>query len=105
DDRPQRAGLDAGCRPTRERLGREHAVAYDPHVTGLPLDGLVAAARFPRGNRELGDQELTVWRERDVARTPEPFGDRDEAHTEQLARRAPTLRLAVPRATAPHPPV
>ena len=53
--------------------------------------------------RQLGDERIAVGREREVARAREPFGDRHEAHAEQVARRALALRLAVWRAGARNP--
>ena len=68
-----------------------------PWFDGLPPAGSPAAARV------LGDQQVAVRRERDVARALEPFGDGDEPHAEQLAGRALALRLAVRRARSRHP--
>ena len=79
-------GLDARRGPARERLRRELAVAHDAHAV-----------------RELGDQQIAVRHERDVARIRQAFGDRHEPHAKQLAGRALALRLAVRRARARHP--
>ncbi len=80
------ARLEARDGPAAERLRRQHAVMDEAHAA-----------------RELGDERIAVGREREVARAREPFGNRHEAHAEQIARRALALRLAVRRARARHP--
>ena len=103
DDRPQWAGVDARGGPACERLGREQPVTHDAHVSRVLLVGRIAARGISCAARALGDQEIALRRERDVARAREPFGDRNEAHAEQLAGRALALWLAIRRARSRHP--
>ena len=102
-DRPQRSGVDARRRPTRERRGCEHAAVHDPHVARFALDRLIAGRGITGRLRELRDQQIAVRRERDVARAPQAFRYGHEPHAEQLAGRALALRLAVRRARPRHP--
>ncbi len=109
DDRLQRRGVEARCGPTCKRLGHERAAAHQAHAAGLRRDCCLrrdwrgGVRRRARAAHQLGDQEVAVRCERDVARAREPLGYGDEAHAEQLAGRALALRLAVRRARARHP--